>query len=113
MNKYLKFILSPSFRFNILASRGCYNNMSDIEFLKKSYMFSMKKDLDLTNPKTYNEKLQWLKLYYRKPIMTKMVDKYEAKEYVADIIGEEYIIPTLGVWEKYEDIDFDALINDK
>ena len=111
MNKYLKFLLSPGFRFNILASRGFYNSMSDIDFIKKSYMFSMKKDLDLTNPKTYNEKLQWLKLHYRKPIMTKMVDKYEAKEYVSDIIGEEYIIPTLGVWDKFEDIDFDALPN--
>ena len=61
------------------------------------------------NPKTFNEKLQWLKVYDRKPIYTTMVDKFEVKQYVADRIGEEYIIPTLGVWGSVEDIDFDAL----
>lgn len=71
----------------------------------------MGKKLDLENPKTFNEKIQWLKLYDRKPLYTKMVDKYEAKKYVAELIGEEYIIPTLGVWDRFEDIDFDALPN--
>lgn len=61
------------------------------------------------NPTTFNEKLQWIKVYDRKPIYTTMVDKYEVKKYVADIIGEEYIIPTLGVWDRFEDIDFDTL----
>lgn len=61
------------------------------------------------NPKTYNEKLQWLKIHDRKPIYTTMVDKFEVKQYVADRIGEEYIIPTLGVWDSVEDIDFDKL----
>ena len=60
-------------------------------------------------PKTYSEKLQWLKVYDRKPVYSTMVDKYEAKKYVADLIGEEYIIPTLGVWDSVEDIDFDSL----
>ena len=61
------------------------------------------------DPKTFNEKLQWLKVYDRKPIYTTMVDKFEVKQYVADRIGEEYIIPTLGVWDSVEDIDFDSL----
>ena len=65
--------------------------------------------LDLDNPQTYNEKLQWQKLYDRRPEYTKMVDKYDAKEYVANIIGKEYIIPTLAVYDRVEDIDFDAL----
>ena len=69
----------------------------------------MGKKLTLTAPQTFNEKLQWLKLYDRKPIYTTMVDKYEAKKYVADIIGEEYIIPTLGVWDRFDDINFDEL----
>lgn len=64
---------------------------------------------NLRNPQTFNEKLNWLKLYDRNPLYTRMVDKYEAKRYVADLIGEEYIIPTLGVWDRAEDIDFDAL----
>ena len=63
------------------------------------------------NPKTFTEKLQWLKLYNRKPEYTTMVDKYAVKQYVADTIGEEYIIPTLGVWNRPEDIDWDSLPN--
>lgn len=64
---------------------------------------------NLKDPVTFSEKIQWLKLQNRNPLYTKMVDKYEAKKYVANIIGEEYIIPTLGVWDKAEDIDFDTL----
>ena len=67
--------------------------------------------MDLKKPQTFNEKLQWLKLYDRNPEYTKMVDKYEAKKYVANIIGEEYIIPTLGVYDKFEDINFATLPN--
>lgn len=63
------------------------------------------------NPQTFSEKLQWLKLYDRKPEYTTMVDKYAVKKYVADIIGEEYVIPTLGVWDKPEDIEWDKLPN--
>lgn len=65
--------------------------------------------MDWENPKTFSEKLQWLKLYDRKPEYTTMVDKYAVKEYVAKIIGEEYIIPTLGVWDRPDDIDWDSL----
>ena len=75
------------------------------------YRHRMKKKLNLKKPQTFNEKLQWLKLYNRNPEYTKMVDKYEAKKYVADIIGEEYIIPTLGVWNNVEDIEFESLPN--
>ena len=83
--------------------------MPDKPYLQLYYLMKLKKKLDFKNPKSFNEKLQWLKLYDRKNIYTTMVDKYEAKEYVAQRIGQEYIIPTLGVWERVEDIDFDAL----
>jgi hypothetical protein len=73
------------------------------------YKAMMGKKLNLRNPQTFNEKIQWLKLHDRKPIYTTMVDKYAAKEYVANIIGEQYIIPTLGVWDNPDDIDFNAL----
>ncbi len=63
------------------------------------------------NPKTFNEKLQWLKLYDRRPEYTTMVDKYAAKDYVSKIIGGKYIIPTLGVWDKPEEIDWESLPN--
>lgn len=85
--------------------------MSDKSYLKLRYRWQFKKKLDLKNPQTFNEKLQWLKLNDRNPEYTRMVDKYEAKKYVAEIIGEEYVIPTLGVWDKFDDIDFDTLPN--
>ena len=80
-------------------------------FLTLKYYKNLGKFPNWNNPVTFNEKLQWLKLYDRRPIYTQMVDKFEAKKYVANIIGEEYIIPTLGVWEKGEDINFDSLPN--
>lgn len=81
----------------------------DKQFLQLQYRWRFNKRLDLNNPLTFSEKLQWLKLYDRKPEYTMMVDKYAVKKYVADLIGEEYIIPTLGVWEKPEDIEWDNL----
>lgn len=66
---------------------------------------------NLKNPKTYNEKLQWLKLHDKHPEYSQMVDKIEAKKYVASIIGEEYIIPTLGTWNCVDEIDWDSLPN--
>ena len=83
--------------------------LPDALYLKLKYRVLMGKNLNLKNPETYTEKLQWLKLHDRKPIYTDMVDKYEAKRYVAERIGEEYIIPTYGVWNSFDEIDFDAL----
>lgn len=83
--------------------------ISDRNFLKMKWWLTMGYPLDLENPQTFNEKLQWLKLYDRKPEYTQMVDKIEAKKYVANIIGEKYIIPTLAVYDSVEDINFDAL----
>ena len=67
--------------------------------------------LNLENPKTFNEKLQWLKLYYNDPLCTKCADKYEVRDYVKNLIGEEYLIPLLGVYDNAEDINFDSLPN--
>ena len=84
---------------------------TDKAYLKATFRLRMGKKLDLENPKSFSEKLQWLKLYDRKPEYTTMVDKYAVKEYVANIIGEEYIIPTLGVWDDVEEIEWDKLPN--
>ena len=81
----------------------------DEPYLKLMYRVRMGKKLNLKNPQTFNEKIQWLKLHDRRPEYVTMVDKYEAKKYVAGIIGEEYIIPTLGLWDRFEDIDFSSL----
>ena len=88
-----------------------FNYLPDKWAVSIKYRNHFYKKLDLKNPRTFNEKLQWLKLYDRKPEYTTMVDKYRAKEYVASIIGDEYIIPTLGVWKSFDEIDFDALPN--
>ena len=92
-----------------LWQRGLLNWLPDKSFLKLMYHIRTDKKLNLKQPKTYNEKLQWLKLYDRKTEYTNMVDKYEVKKYVADIIGEEHIISTLGIWDKFDDIKFDSL----
>ena len=104
-----KYITDTNYRFYMNSSWGLCNHLDDETYLKRLFRARMGKELNLNNPQTFNEKLQWLKLYDRKPIYTTMVDKYAAKKYVADIIGEEYVIPTLGVWDKFEDIDFEAL----
>jgi len=104
-----KYLRSSDYRFLINSSLGMYDNMPDEEYLKRKFRACMGKELDLENPKTLNEKLQWLKLYDRKPEYTMMVDKVRVREYIAQTIGEEYLIPLLGVWEDPEDIDFDAL----
>lgn len=81
----------------------------DSVYLKIRFKKSMGYPLNLKEPKTFNEKLQWLKLYNRNPEYTTMVDKYAVKKYISEKIGAEYIIPTLGVWNSFDEIDFDAL----
>lgn len=73
------------------------------------YKVRIGKKLNLSNPQTYNEKLQWLKLYDRRKEYVNMVDKYEAKKYAKRLIGEEYLIPTIGIWDSFDEIDFDKL----
>ncbi len=111
MNKIVKYIKRPSNILLYLMNKNFFKWIPDEKYITIKYKLEMNQKLNLKEPKTFNEKLQWLKLYDRKPEYTKMVDKYEAKKYVADIIGEEYIIPTLGVWDKFEDIDFTKLPN--
>lgn len=81
---------------------------SDKTSIKLKYRFIFRKKLDLSNPITFNEKLNWLKLYYRNDVLTKMVDKYEVKKIVSDLIGKEYVIPCLGIFDSWEEIDFNA-----
>ena len=82
---------------------------TDETYIKLLFGLTMNKKLNLKNPQTFNEKIQWLKLNYRKPELTKMVDKYEAKEYVSKIIGEEFIVKNIGLWDSFDKIDFDKL----
>ena len=91
------------------GARGFFRWMPDELYLRWMFWARMGTRLNLENPQTFNEKLQWLKLYDRKPEYTVMVDKYLVRDYIAQTIGEEYLIPLLGVWDDPEEIDFEAL----
>lgn len=84
---------------------------SDTFYIKKQFKHCMGYELNLSNPRTFQEKLQWLKLYDYRPIYAKMCDKYEVKSFVADVIGEQYTVPTLGLYDRAEDIDYSTLPN--
>ena len=108
--KLLSYLKNPR---KIIMKLGELNvlPMTDKAFLKLKYSIEMGEKINLDNPRTFDEKLQWLKLYNRKDLYTTMVDKYEAKDYVSSIIGKEYVIPTLGVYENFDQIDFGELPN--
>ena len=109
MKKIISFIKNPYRLFFVLTQKGYFKGMSDRTYLKLMFRACTQKKLNLKSPKTYNEKLQWLKLHDRNPLYTTLVDKYEVKKYIADKIGEDYVIPTLGVWDSFDEIDFDSL----
>lgn len=81
------------------------------KYIPHVFELRMGKLPNLDAPQTYNEKLCWMKLYYHNPLFTKLVDKYEVKDYVAEKIGSQYIIPTIVVWDRVEDIEWDKLPN--
>lgn len=84
---------------------------NDKLYLEARYSLSFGRRLRLENPQTFSEKLQWLKLFDRKPEYIQMVDKYAAKEYVAKKVGQNYVVHNYGVWDKVEDIEWDKLPN--
>ena len=110
-NRLIKLLTDKRYRFEVFDRRGAFNSLPDEKYLKKKYWYTFGEKLDLENPQTFNQKLQWLKLHDRKPIYTTMVDKYEVKKFIAEKIGEKYVIPNLGVWNSFDEIDFDALPN--
>lgn len=81
------------------------------KYIFRIFRKRMGRELNLRNPQSYSDKLQWLKLYDHNPLYTMLVDKYEVKKYVANKIGEQYVIPTLGIWDRVEDINFNSLPN--
>ncbi|MBQ7219501.1 MAG: hypothetical protein IJS28_00820 [Synergistaceae bacterium] len=116
MNPAVKFaaraaraLVIPRYRASFLSSLGFYDSLTDEELIRKIYKCFMGREIDLDNPQTLCEKLNWLKLYDRRPEYTIMADKYAVKKFVADRIGSEHVVPLLGVWDKFDDIDFDAL----
>ena len=97
------FVAALLYRFG-----GC---LPDETYLEWMYYLKCGRKLELENSKRFNDKLQWLKLYYRDPLWTKMVDKYGVKELVSERIGPEYVARCLGVWDSAKDIEWDKLPN--
>lgn len=112
MKKIIKYLKKPSLLFLFLASKGFFKKMDDEKYLKICYKIKTGKELNLDNPINFNEKIQWLKINDRNNEYKYMVDKILAKKYVSNEIGEKYIIPTIGVYKKFDDIDFNTLPNE-
>lgn len=108
-NKIIRYFTDKDYRKLLQCNLGKYNWMDDHTFLKMKYSLCMGDVLNTVSPSTFNEKLQWLKLYDRKPEYTVMVDKYKVREYISKKIGEQYLIPLIGVWDSPDEIDFDSL----
>ncbi len=106
---FVKFIQNPHKGFSVLAKHGWFSRMDDETYLKKLYRARLGKKLNLDPPVTINEKIQWLKLHDRNPEHVKLVDKAAVRDFVAETIGCEYLVPLLGKWENPDDIDFEKL----
>ena len=111
MKKIIKYLTHPREALICLMNKNFFFFLPDKLYLKWKYKLLIGKKLDLKNPKLLSEKLQWLKLYNRNPEYTKMVDKYEVRNYIENKLGKQYLIPLVGVYDKFDDIDFDKLPN--
>ncbi len=109
LNKIENLFMDREIRFNYIVKIGLTDMLSDQCFLRMKYARTFNQKLCIDQPVTFNEKLQWLKLYDRRPEYTLMVDKYKAREYITEKIGEQYLIPLIGVWDSPDEIDFAAL----
>lgn len=109
LKKLFKYAFNKDYRTIINANLHKFDSMNDEDYLKLVFKARLGYPLDLEAPRTFNEKLQWLKLYNRCPEYTVMVDKYLVRNYIAEKLGEEYLVPLIGAWDHPEEIDFNAL----
>lgn len=107
--KAVKCITDSKYCFWVLSALGHYDHVNDQTFLEKAFQSKLEKELDWNVPTTFNEKLQYFKLYDRRPEYTRMVDKYRVREYITEKLGAQYLIPLIGVWDDPEKIDFSTL----
>ena len=107
--KVKRYIQDPYYALGYDLIKRCPHLMSDKLYLSVLWKMVMGYELDWEHPKTFNEKLQWLKLYDRNPLYTTLVDKYRVKQWVAEKIGEQYVIPTLAVYNSVDEIDLNKL----
>jgi len=106
-----RFINNPRIIIYYLNSLGWLNNLSDRKWVELIWWSKTGKKLDLDNPRSFNEKIQWLMVYDHRPEYTKLVDKYLVRNYVEDTVGSKYLVPLLGVWDSPDEINFDLLPN--
>lgn len=111
IHKAKKVLTDPNYRFLVFSDAPWYRRMDDEDYIKRKFKASLGYELNLENPRTFNEKLQWLKLYDRRPEYTRLVDKYLVRDYIAETIGEKYLIPLFGVWDHPDQIPFEQLPN--
>lgn len=102
-NKLFIFIIDEAIK------KGLFRFLPDKLYIMFDYFLNKKKLLSLNNPKTYSEKIQWIKAYGDLEKYAKYVDKFEVRDYISKTIGEKYLIPLIGVWEKFDDIPFNIL----
>lgn len=108
MQPIMNYIKHPAYLGDALVHRlGQW--LPDSTYIKLRYRFQMGKKLNLKKPQTFQEKLQWLKLHDQNPVYTDMVDKVKVKDYVSEMVGSQYVIPLLGVWDRAEDIEWEKL----
>lgn len=105
------YLINPAKIINYFGSKGRMKFIPDKLYLKIVYRANIGKRLSLDNPKTFTEKIQWLKLYDRKPEYVQLVDKAKVRKYIANTIGKKYLIPVLGIYKRFDDIDFTRLPN--
>ncbi len=103
--------MCPSILKRYFYIRYPYLFKDDMHFLLKKWHMLNGTQLNIDDPRSFNEKLNWLKIYNRNPLYTLMADKYEVKKIVASLIGEEYVVPCYGIWNNFDEIDFDSLPN--
>ncbi|MEC1760392.1 ATP-grasp fold amidoligase family protein [Schinkia azotoformans] len=111
LERVLPMVRDPRRMVNRLFTTSIFKCIPDSLYLKLVFRFKIGHRLDLKSPKTFNEKMQWLKLYDRNPLYSRLVDKYEVREYIENTIGGKYLIPLIGVYDSFDDIDFNELPN--
>lgn len=103
--------MSKFHNITVKLATGIGSILPDELYLKIRYFFTFGHRLNLKNPRSFNEKIQWIKLYFRRDEMHTMVDKYEVRKHIEERIGSDYLVPILGVWKNFDDIDFNTLPN--
>ncbi|PFH87078.1 ATP-grasp fold amidoligase family protein [Bacillus sp. AFS088145] len=104
----LKYVKNPK-KIIIAVLSKVGGRLSDKTYLEVMYYLHFGKKLNLDDPKTFNQKIQWLKLYDRNPVYTNLADKFEVKSFVQEKIGRRYVVPTYGCWDSFDEIDFENL----